>query len=35
METKLLQEIHKVLSDFPQYWDRNTLLKQIDLRSIL
>lgn len=27
METKLLQEIHKVLSDFPQYWDGDKLLK--------
>ncbi|WP_240377295.1 site-specific DNA-methyltransferase [Bacillus piscicola] len=27
METKLLQEIHKVLSGFPEYWDGDTLLK--------
>lgn len=27
METKLLNEIHKVLNDFPEYWDGNTLLK--------
>lgn len=27
MQTKLLEEIHQVLSDFPHYWDEDTLLK--------
>src|SRR5699024_9175373 len=35
METKLQQEINKVLKVFPEYWDEDTLLKHKLIEDIL